>query len=149
MAQVVQVVKKQVSFKGPKSERSARTIRLSESTLDVLRTHRLGQKKLCLQIGKYYEDNDLVFCEVDGKVWHPGRFTGYFRRLVTKAGIKANFHLLRHTHATELLAARVNPRLVSDRLGHSTVAFTLDVYGHVIPDMEQDALDKIGANVDM
>jgi integrase len=73
---------------------------------------------------------------------------GFFRILVKKAGIRANFHLLRHTHATELLAAGVDPRLVSDRLGHATVAFTLDAYGHVIPDMEQDAVDKIGANVE-
>ena len=116
-----------VSFKEPKSERSARTIRLPAYTLDVLKAHRLEQKKQRLQIGKYYKDNDLVFCEVDGSVWHPDRFTGLFRTLVDKAGFKANFHLLRHTHATELLAAGTNPRLVRDRLGHATVTFTLDV----------------------
>jgi integrase len=51
------------------------------------------------------------------------------------------------THATEPLAAGINPRFVSDRLGHSTVAFTPDVYGHVIPDLEEDALEKIGAGI--
>ena len=102
-----------------------------------------------MKIGKYYQNNDLVFCEVDGSVWHPDRFTGLFRGLVGRAGVKANFHLLRHTHATELLAAKINPRLVSDRLGHSTVAFTLDVYGHVIPDMEENALEKIGVGIEM
>ena len=149
VAQVVQVVKRVVSFKEPKSERSARTLRLPAPTLEVLKTHQLEQKKFRLKIGKDYQNNDLVFCEVDGGVWHPDRFTGLFRGLVDRAGVKANFHLLRHTHATELLAVGTNPRLVSDRLGHSTVAFTLDVYGHVIPDMEVDALEKIGVGIEI
>jgi integrase len=62
---------------------------------------------------------------------------------------RIRLHDLRHTHATIALGANIHPKIVSDRLGHSTVAFTLDVYSHCIPALAQDAADKIAALVSL
>ena len=138
--QVVQLVSREATFKQPKTKRSRRTLSLSQVSLDALKAHQTEQKKLRLQIGKYYSNLDLVFCETDGAIWNPDLFTAAFRRLVTKADIgHVRTHDTRHTHASQLLRAGVNAKVVSERLGHSTVAFTLDVYGHLLPDMNETA----------
>ena len=65
---------------------------------------------------------------------------GSFHRVVERSGVpKIRFHDLRHTAATLLLGARVNPKVVSEMLGHSAISITLDIYAHVLPDMQQDA----------
>jgi integrase len=62
---------------------------------------------------------------------------------------RVRFHDLRHTHATQLLAAGVNIKVVSERLGHASVAFTLDTYAHVMPGQQADAADAVSALVDI
>jgi integrase len=82
----------------------------------------------------------------DGQPLHPERITALFRRLVKAACLPTiPLHGLRHTYATLALSARVNPRIVSGRLGHSTVALTLDIYSHVMPQDDQAAADRIAA----
>jgi len=64
-----------------------------------------------------------------------------FLRILRQGNLPTiRFHDLRHTCATLALAARVNPKVVSEMLGHSTIAITLDIYSHVLPDMQQDAV---------
>ena len=69
--------------------------------------------------------------------------TGLYFKFTKRIGIKLRFHDLRHTHASHLLRAGVSAKVVSERLGHSTVGMTLDVYSHVLPGMQEDAASRI------
>ena len=83
---------------------------------------------------------------MNGDTLSPDRFGDTFRRLVRKAGIgHVRLHDLRHTHASALLNENVHPKVVSERLGHSTIALTLDTYSHLIKGIQEDAADKVGA----
>lgn len=85
----------------------------------------------------------------DGRGWHPDVISRAFARLVERTDLpRIRLHDLRHTHATHLLAANVNVRVVSERLGHASTAFTLDVYGHVLPGQQADAAAAVAALVD-
>jgi len=78
-----------------------------------------------------------------GAVHHPDSFSGYFERLVKAAELpRIRLHDLRHSYATLALASGAHPKVVSDRLGHSTISFTLDVYSHAIPAMEEQAAES-------
>ncbi len=119
----------------PKSGRGRRTIDLPIGTVAALREHRTQQIEDRLIMGPDWEDMDFVFCT------HRGRPLGHrnvlrdFAALLKRADLPAvPFHVLRHTHATLLLSAGVPVGDVSARLGHSSAAMTLDVYGHVLPD---------------
>jgi integrase len=80
---------------------------------------------------------------------HPDVMTRAFARLVKRSGLpRIRLHDLRDTHATHLLAAGTNVRVTSERLGHASVAFTLDVYGHVLPGQQADAAAAVSALVD-
>lgn len=77
-----------------------------------------------------------------GSWWNPPAITLAFSRAVRRTGVTPiRLHDLRHTHATLLLAAGVNPKVVSERLGHSSVSFTLDTYAHVMPGMQPEAAE--------
>lgn len=94
-------------------------------------------------------DVGLAFTMPDGRGWHPDVISRAFARLVQRSGLpRIRLHDLRHTHATHLLAAGANVRVVSERLGHASVAFTLDVYGHVLPGQQADAAAAVAALVD-
>ena len=89
-----------------------------------------------------------------GEAWHPDTVAQAFDRLierVNRSGAasvpRIRFHDLRHTHASHLLAARVNVKLVSERLGHASVAFTLDTYAHVMPGDQAQAAAAVAALV--
>lgn len=87
----------------------------------------------------------LIFAEADGRPLSGPAMTKRFNALVRRTGLPAiRLHDLRHTHATLALRAGVHPKIVSERLGHSTVAFTLDVYSHATPHMQSEAAQCIG-----
>ena len=133
----------------PKTERGVRTVDLDPQTVTALRAHRavqLGQRML---VGPGWRDEGWVFAMVDGRSWHPDVVSRAFERLVASAGLpRVRFHDLRHAHASHLLAAGVNVKVVSERLGHASVAFTLDVYSHVMPGQQADAAAAVAALVD-
>ncbi len=132
-----------------KSARSRRTIDVDAQTMKILRAHRKAQLELRMSVGNGYDDRDLVFAMPDGATWNPDVLTRGFARLVKASDLpRIRLHDLRHTHATHLLAAGVNPKVVSERLGHASVAFTLDVYGHVLPGQQADAAAAAAALVD-
>jgi integrase len=92
----------------------------------VLHRHRKLQVEQRMLIGAGYQDRELVFAMPDGHEWNPGTISQAFERAEARAGLPPiRLHDLRHTHATHLLAAGVNAKVVSDRLGHASVAFTL------------------------
>ncbi len=85
----------------------------------------------------------------DGRGWHPDVITRAFAGWLSDQGFpRIRLHDLRHSHATHLLAAGTNVRVTSERLGHASVAFTLDVYGHVLPGQQADAAAAVAALVD-
>ena len=118
----------------------------------MLKRRRAAQNEDRLLMGRDYEDHSLVFARVDGTIWKQTSFDGQFR-VVMKRGPspKLRFHDLRHTHATRLIQNDVHIKTVSDRLGHATVAITLDTYAKVLKEMEQKAVnileDIYGANL--
>jgi integrase len=132
-------------FKAPKSARGRRTIALSESMVEVLRSHRLAQLEERMQLGLGRDENALVFARLDGEPIAPDTFTGWFARVAKRAGVRINFHGLRHTHMTDLLRANIHPKVASERAGHSSVGFTLDRYSHVVPGLQEDAAMRIDA----
>ena len=132
-----------------KTVRSRRVIDLDANTVSVLRAQRTNQLHERLRAGPTWNDSGLVFTMADGQGWHPDVISRAFTRLVEKSGLpRIRLHDLRHTHATHLLAASTNVRVASERLGHASVAFTLDVYGHVLPGQQADAAAAVAALVD-
>jgi integrase len=132
-----------------KSTRSRRVIDLDATTVSVLKAQRTNQLQERLLVGSAWVDSGLVFTMPDGRGWHPDVMTRAFARLVTRSGLpRIRLHDLRHTHATHLLSAGTNVRVTSERLGHASVAFTLDVYGHVLPGQQADAAAAVAALVD-
>ena len=131
----------------PKTNRSRRSVYLDEQTTRVLREHRRRQNEERLAVGPAWDDSiDLVFRDELGSLINPDWFTREFRRQVRLAGLtKIRLHDLRHTHATLALKAGVHPKVVSERLGHATVAVTLDLYSHVTPAIAREAADSVAS----
>ena len=134
-------------FKEPKSEHSRRRLGLSPSLALFLREYRTERETECLLLGKLLSEDDLVFGNVDGTPMDPGTLTHTFARIARRAGLPGTrFHDLRHTFASLMLLAGIHPKIVSEALGHSSVAFTLDVYSHLVPGLQEAAgkrLDEI------
>ncbi len=132
----------------PKTRRGRRVIALDSTTVAALRHHRAVQAQQRLAAGPAWIDTGLVFTQVDGSDIHPETVSRSFRYRIKRDGLpKIRLHDLRHSWATAALAAGVPPKVVSDRLGHSTVAFTLDCYVHVLPSQDQDAADTVAAAI--
>ena len=120
----------------PKSARSRRVVALDECTVAVLARHRTS--------AAHSARSDLVFCRRDGSPLPPTGISKRFVSLALRAGLpRIRLHDLRHTHATLALQAGVHPKVVSERLGHSTVALTLDVYSHAIKSLQEEAAARV------
>jgi integrase len=133
-------------FREPKTSRSRRRVSLSRETVAVLSEHRRRQLERRLALGPGYEDQNLVFVGSAGKPIPPYSVSQRFATLVKAAGIgPLRFHDLRHTSATLMLSAGVHPKIVSERLGHSGVAITLDTYSHVLPGLQEEAANLLDA----
>jgi len=131
-------------FGEPKSRSSRRRILLSGSLVEVLREHRQEQEANARLLDRPIEDTDLVFAYPGNKPLDPSTVTHSFGKVLKSAGLRhIRFHDLRHSHAPLLLEAGANPKAVSERLGHSSVAFTLDTYSHVIPTIQQAAAERL------
>jgi integrase len=122
----------------------ARNIELDGGTLAGLRAWRKAQAGGRLIMGAGYQDHGLVFCHPDGPPYHPERFSREFDRRVERFGLpRIRLHDLRHSWATLALSASVPAKVVSERLGHSSIAITLDTYSHVLPAMSLDAAERV------
>jgi integrase len=132
-----------VRFKEPKSGR-AHTVSLSATVVDELQAHRLRQAEELLRVGVRLSDDTLLVCQADGMLLQPRSLTHEWIRLLGKTSLpRARFHDLRHAHATHMLANGVHPKVASERLGHSKVGITLDLYSHVMPGMQDDAAARV------
>lgn len=126
----------------PKSAAGVRSIRLPGFLADMLKQHRVEQLERKSE-AKTWEERDLVFPNSRGGYLHPNHLGEAFRALLEEAGLPAiRFHDLRHSAATILLSMGVNIKVIQEMLGHSDIAITLRVYGHLLPSMQQEAVDK-------
>ena len=133
----------------PKTKAGRRSIPLDGVTIRALKARRQVWAEEKMKSRDIYVDADLVFCRKDGSHLDPDVVSQTFEKLVAKSGLpKIRFHDLRHTHATLGLAAGIHPKVMSERLGHSSVMVTLDLYSHAIPALGADAADRIAAVVD-
>jgi integrase len=98
---------------------------------------------VCESLGTTVIDDDLVFGDMDGNPISPSTVSHAFRDICKKAEIdRIRFHDLRHTHATLMMKQGTSPKVVQERLGHSSISVTLDVYSHVVPGMQELAAMK-------
>ena len=134
-----------VSESDPKTRSSRRTVTVDARVVAVLRAHRRRQLEERLAWGAAWTDTGYVFTREDGWPIHPERISVLFARLVEAAGVpKIRLHDLRHTSATLALASGIHPKVVGERLGHSSISVTLDLYSHVIPGLQAEAAEKLG-----
>ena len=124
----------------PKTKKSRRSIALSPVAVSLLQAIKAKQNEWRLKAGPAWQDAGYVFTQQDGTLIDPDRVSRDFARVVREAGLP---HLtvrgLRHAHATLLLSSGVHPKIVSERLGHSTIAITMDIYSHVLPGLQERA----------
>lgn len=133
-----------LTLKDTKTAKSKRTIVLMDYTVQALKEHKKKQNEVKLMMGRAYNDQNFVCAWDDGRPYDPHYVGEKFAELVNKRGYpKIRFHDLRHTHATMLLQQGVNPKIVSERLGHSQISITLDTYSHVLPNIQKEAVSKL------
>jgi len=132
--------------KAPKSER-ARAVTLPSFAAHELRQLKREQIESLLRLGIRQTADTLLCARADGEPMQPRSLTHEFTRLVSrmKDFPRVRFHDLRHSHATQLLLAGVHPKIAQERLGHSTISVTLDLYSHVTETMQEDAAAKLDA----
>ncbi|EJQ42365.1 hypothetical protein IEE_03930 [Bacillus cereus BAG5X1-1] len=127
-----------------KTKSGSRTIDLPEETVTALKMHWLfirGEREK----NRFYKNLDLVVCTEFGTPTHKSNIRRVFKSIIEKADIpKIRFHDMRHTHATLLLLQGVNPKIVSERLGHADVRITLDTYSHLLPSMQKETALNFG-----
>ncbi|MCE5255000.1 MAG: site-specific integrase [Actinomycetia bacterium] len=137
-----------VQLSEPKTQRSKRCIALDAYTVAVLKEHRARQEKEHSPGAGQHQGNGFVFTTEEGLPVQPDNFSKLFDTAVKKSGLpRIRFHDLRHTAATLALREGIHPKVVSERLGHSTVSLTLDLYSHAIPALQQEAADRLAALV--
>ena len=132
-----------VRYKEPKSGR-ARTVALSATVVDELQRHRLAQAEELLKLGIRQSNDGFVHCREDGLPIQPRSISQAWRAKLANIKLPPiRFHDLRHAHATHLLGSGIHPKIASERLGHSKVGITLDLYSHVLPGMQEDAAARV------
>lgn len=140
------IVNGRLAWGPPKSVSGLRTVALDATTVTMLRTHRANQNKEKLALGAGYVDSDLVFAREDGAPLRPEWVSKRFHVLTDAAKLpRIHLHDLRHSAASMALAAGVPMKVVSDNLGHSTLAVTANVYSHVSSELAKDSAERVAA----
>jgi integrase len=128
-------------FKEPKTAHSRRRVSMTPKLALYLREYKTARESLYQQLGRQLGLDDLVFTNVASKPIDPGVVSHTFARIATQVGLNGvRFHDLRHTFASLMLLRGAKPKVISEALGHSSVAFTMDCYSHIIEGMQEDAM---------
>lgn len=137
-------IKQEIRFKAPKTEKS-RAVMLPEHAIEELKIWKGNQATELLEIGVNPTSEVLVCGRWDGKPVKPDSLSGEFRTAIRKIPNMpiVRFHDLRHSHATQLLTEGVHPKIAQERLGHSSIKTTLDLYSHVTDTMQGEAVSKL------
>lgn len=139
----------EVIVKGPKSPASRRLVDLDAETLAVLRRWRKRQVKERLTAGPAWEPGEWVFADKIGRPWRPDGITYRFTKAIKSAGVPpTDIRGLRHAHATALLATGAHPKIVQERLGHSSIKVTMDIYSSVLPGIQREAVERLASTID-
>lgn len=138
-------IKEKQTLQTPKTKNSKRVISIDPTTLSILKSWKKDQIKIYFKNGKHFEgDDNFIFTNERAEWVHIHNFIPYFKRFVTDHKLKPiTPHGLRHTHASLLFSAGVEPKNISDRLGHSTVQITLDLYTHITEEQRTDTVEKL------
>ena len=133
----------------PKTGKSRRRVSIDAVTLEALKAHRKRQRLERMAAAEVSSNTgDLVFTDELGEPVHPNHLAQSFDRIVRRAELpRIRLHDLRHSYATLALKAGVHPKIVSERLGHSTIAMTLDLYSHVAQGLDADAAELVAARL--
>lgn len=138
-----------VTVSEPKTRRSRRVVAMDSGTVLALTLHRQRQDDEREYAGEVWTETGYVFVREDGEPLDPDRISHLFRLTADAAGVpRIRLHDLRHTAAALALVTGMHPKVMSDRLGHSSIAITLDVYGHLVPGLQEDAAAAVGALLD-
>jgi len=138
----------EIVLRAPKTAKGRRMIALTPSTALVLREHRERQEAMRILLGKPLTDDDLVFSQVDGKPLLPNTVTHARIRLVRRTGLRGiHFHDARHSHASLMFKQGTHPKIVQERLGHSSIQITLDTYSHVALWLQEKAAARFDEGV--
>jgi integrase len=138
------LINRKLIFHEPKTEKSNRVIVVSDTIIKELENQQVKQNESKSIMGQAYTDYDLVNCYDDGLPINPSNYTHRFAKLLKRNGLPhIRFHDLRHTNATLMLKQNIPAKVASERLGHSTVGITLDLYSHVLREMQEEAAKKI------
>lgn len=138
-------IKEKQTLQTPKTKNSKRVISIDPTTLSILKSWKKDQIKIYFKNGKHFEgDDNFIFTNQRGDWVHIHNFIPYFKRFIADHKLKPiTPHGLRHTHASLLFSAGVEPKNISDRLGHSTVQITLDLYTHITEEQRTDTVEKL------
>ncbi|MDQ6849556.1 MAG: site-specific integrase [Actinomycetota bacterium] len=131
-----------LAFTPPKSERSRRTVALPAATVTALREHRRAQAVEQIAAGSAWAGWGLVFCTEIGTPLDPRNVSRWYSTVASRAGVPGGLHTLRHSAASLWVASGTHLRVISESLGHSSVAITGDVYAHVGAELQRDAADR-------
>ena len=122
---------KGVFTKVPKTESSIREIAIPEFIVSLLEEYKLWYDNQKSFYGELWTNSDRLFVQVDGKPMHPSTISKWFVKFVAQIGLPViNFHGLRHTNASLLVAQNIDIAVISARLGHAQISTTLDFYVH-------------------
>lgn len=128
----------------PKSPAARRLVVIPEETAQALQDHRSRQRLQRMRVADAWADNDLVFCTELGAIIHPSNVNRALTALVEESNVpRITVHELRHTHATWLLSHGLPVKDVSARIGHAKASITLDTYAHIIPGMQDNAVETV------
>ncbi|WP_295238796.1 site-specific integrase [Veillonella sp.] len=142
----IQTGSKEKTFQDTKTKTSRRSIPISQELHNDLEKFRYFQKQYAQELGSQWLDNhDIVISGCFGNILSTSNFKSrYFIPVLKQIGLDhITFHDLRHTHATLLLSQKINPKIVQERLGHSTITLTLDTYSHLVPDIQKEAVKAL------
>jgi len=129
-------------FTAPKTDKSRRTIALPPSAFLTLESYHEARQAECRTLDIELKDSDLVF-SILGKPLRPNTVSRAWGMLAAKAGVKViRLHDARYTHASLMLKQGIHPKVVQERLGHSTISITLDTYSHVAPGLQEAAAKR-------
>ncbi len=134
--------------KEPKSKSSSRGLDLPEGLVAILKKHHKIQAQNKLKLGAAYDKRDFICCQNNGYPFSPGYYSKKFKTFLEENGLPhIRLHDLRHSNATLMLMYGIQPKVASSSLGHSSIGITLDLYSHVLPEMQKEVADKIESGI--
>ena len=137
-----------LKYLSPKTHKSVRNICIPETLVEILKRHKTKQLVNKMKYGEQYINNNAVCSYDDGKLFNPKRFSHKFHDLLENNGLPLiRFHDLRHSHASLLVKLGVQPKIISERLGHSNIGITMDLYSHIYEDTHKEVAEMFDRTI--